>query len=80
MRAYARRERAHAAGARFKPFLVLHRGDRVKQLSYGDTLDEARSNLREAVLLVLEANRELSRESLEGHEVLREPIDFPSAA
>ncbi len=34
--------RAHAAGARFKPFLVLHRGDRVKQLSYGDTLDEAR--------------------------------------
>ena len=29
----------------------------------GDTLDEARTNLREAVALVLEANRELTNRS-----------------
>ena len=32
----------------------------------GATLEEARANLQEAVELVLEANRELSRESLAG--------------
>jgi predicted RNase H-like HicB family nuclease len=30
----------------------------------GDTLDEARINLREAVTLVLEANREMAEQSL----------------
>jgi len=40
----------------------------------GDTLDEARANLEEAVGLVLEANRALSREDLDGVEVIREPI------
>jgi predicted RNase H-like HicB family nuclease len=30
----------------------------------GDTLEEARANLREAVTLILEANRELSEKSL----------------
>jgi predicted RNase H-like HicB family nuclease len=30
----------------------------------GETLDEARENLREAVALVLEANRELAERSL----------------
>ena len=33
----------------------------------GATLKEARSNLREAVLLILEANRALTEEELEGH-------------
>ena len=42
--------------------------------THGDTLDEARANLEEAVGLVLEANRALSREDLDGVEVIREPI------
>jgi predicted RNase H-like HicB family nuclease len=40
----------------------------------GDTLDEARSNLREAVQLVLEANRALSNETLRDKPVIREPL------
>ena len=42
----------------------------------GDTLDEARDNLSEAVELVLEANRVLSEESLRGKTVIREPLIF----
>jgi predicted RNase H-like HicB family nuclease len=42
----------------------------------GDTLEEARENLREAVALVLEANRELAEKSLIGQEVTREPFEF----
>lgn len=38
------------------------------------TLDEARKNLKEAVALVLEANRTLAQESLKGQEVIREPL------
>ena len=45
----------------------------------GATLDEARANLREAVLLVLEANRTLAEESLVGDDVIREPIVVPAA-
>ena len=40
----------------------------------GATLEEARANLREAMELVLEANRALAEESLEGQEVIREPL------
>jgi predicted RNase H-like HicB family nuclease len=40
----------------------------------GTTLEEARENLREAVQLVLEANRELSREELGPGEVIREDL------
>lgn len=40
----------------------------------GSSLEEARSNLREAVQLVLEANRELAERELEGVEALREPL------
>jgi len=40
----------------------------------GDTLEEARSNLREAVQLVLEANRALSNETLGNKLVIREPL------
>ncbi len=39
-----------------------------------ETLDEARSNLEEAIALVLEANRSLAEERLEGADVIREPI------
>ncbi len=40
----------------------------------GATLDEARSNLEEAVRLVLEANRSLLEETLRGKDVIREPL------
>jgi predicted RNase H-like HicB family nuclease len=40
----------------------------------GETLDEARENLREAVALVLEANRALAEEDLAGADVIREPL------
>ena len=40
----------------------------------GDTLDQARENLTEAVELVLEANRALAEESLQGRDVIREPL------
>lgn len=40
----------------------------------GDTLDEARENLTEAVELVLEANRVLAEESLLGKDVIRESL------
>jgi predicted RNase H-like HicB family nuclease len=40
----------------------------------GETLEEARENLREAVELVLEANRALAEEDLAGAEVIREPL------
>jgi predicted RNase H-like HicB family nuclease len=40
----------------------------------GATLDEARINLQEAVQLVLEANRQLSHESVRSEEVIREPL------
>jgi len=45
----------------------------------GATLEEARANLTEAVALVLEANRTLSTESLEGAEVIRETLTLPAA-
>lgn len=40
----------------------------------GATLDEARENLREAIQLVLDANRELSREEGGEGDVIREQI------
>jgi predicted RNase H-like HicB family nuclease len=38
----------------------------------GDTLEEARANLREAILLVLDANRHLAQTAIQGEEVIRE--------
>jgi predicted RNase H-like HicB family nuclease len=40
----------------------------------GATLEEARSNLEEAVQLVLEANRALSEEDLTGGPIIRESL------
>lgn len=40
----------------------------------GATLDEARENLKEAVSLVLEANRELAERSIAGQKVTKEPL------
>ena len=45
----------------------------------GATLEEARANLREAVQLVLEANRALAEEELQGHTVIREPLRISAA-
>jgi predicted RNase H-like HicB family nuclease len=42
----------------------------------GATLEEARENLREAVALVVEANRELAEESLRGQAVTREQLEL----
>ena len=45
----------------------------------GATLEEARRNLREAIGLVLQANREeLASRELDDHEVIREPIRVPA--
>jgi predicted RNase H-like HicB family nuclease len=40
----------------------------------GATLDEARYNLEEAIVLVLEANRLLAEEELQGREVILESM------
>jgi predicted RNase H-like HicB family nuclease len=45
----------------------------------GDTLEETRENLKEAVRMVLEANRELAQRSLKGKAVSREPFDVDAA-
>src|SRR6266487_3964698 len=45
----------------------------------GETLEEARANLEEAVTMVLDANREMSEESLTGSEVIRESLILPTA-
>lgn len=42
----------------------------------GATLDETRANLKEAVQLVLETNRELAKQSVVGKVVSREPFDL----
>jgi len=45
----------------------------------GETLEEAKANLEEAINLVLEANRMLAEESLKGQDVIREPISISAA-
>ncbi len=43
-------------------------------ISEGDTLEEARDNLRDAIKVLVEANREVSRKPEPGKNVVREPI------
>jgi predicted RNase H-like HicB family nuclease len=45
----------------------------------GATLEEARENLHEAVALVLDANRAMSKQSVEGAAVIRESFVLPAA-
>ena len=40
------------------------------------TLEEARANLPEAITLVLEANRVLAQEAIQGQEVIRELLSI----
>jgi predicted RNase H-like HicB family nuclease len=42
--------------------------------SQGATLEEARENLREAIEMVIDANRTISGQELGGAKVIREPI------
>ncbi|MEM9352804.1 MAG: type II toxin-antitoxin system HicB family antitoxin [Planctomycetota bacterium] len=42
----------------------------------GATLEEAKENLREAVTLVLQANRQLAEESVADQAVVREPFSI----
>ncbi|KPL12296.1 hypothetical protein AMJ85_01225 [candidate division BRC1 bacterium SM23_51] len=44
----------------------------------GRTLQEARENLREAVQLIIESNRELARREAEGKNVIREQMTVPT--
>lgn len=43
------------------------------------TLEEARASLREAVHLILEANRQSARRDAEGHRVIREELVLTGA-
>ena len=45
----------------------------------GDTLEEARANLEEAIVLVWEANRALAEERLQGQDVIRESVSLSVA-
>lgn len=45
----------------------------------GSTMEEARANLKEAVLLVLDANRAMSEGELRGQDVIREPLKISAA-
>ena len=40
----------------------------------GRTLEETRENLKEAVQLIIEANRELARQAIQGKPVIREEL------
>ena len=42
----------------------------------GETLEDARENLREAVQMVLAGNREIAERSIIGKTVSREPFDL----
>ncbi len=42
----------------------------------GETLEEARENLHEAIRLVFEANRELAERELEDTEVIKESVSL----
>lgn len=48
-------------------------------ISEGDTLDEARSNLRKAIQLVLEDERDETLKRLQSYRVIREKITVPAA-
>ncbi|HZB08117.1 MAG TPA: type II toxin-antitoxin system HicB family antitoxin [Rubrobacter sp.] len=43
-------------------------------ITQGETIEEARENLRDAIQLLLEVRREDAEKQLEGREVIREPL------
>ena len=44
----------------------------------GKTLEEARENLKEAVHLIIEANREITQKQVSGKKVIREELIIPA--
>jgi predicted RNase H-like HicB family nuclease len=44
----------------------------------GKTIEEVRENLKEAIQLILEANKEFLSKTIMGKDVIREPINLPS--
>jgi predicted RNase H-like HicB family nuclease len=48
-------------------------------ITQGDNLEEARQNLRDAVEMLLEANRTLTRKTLPGGKITREKIKISVA-
>jgi len=40
----------------------------------GDTLEEVRKNLKEAVLLILQANRDIAEKELFGKDIIKEDL------
>jgi predicted RNase H-like HicB family nuclease len=44
----------------------------------GETLKEVKENLKEALFLILETNRMLSKKEIAGHKVIREPLSVSS--
>ncbi len=48
-------------------------------ISEGDTLEEARENLRDAIEILLAANRELVHKTHQGKKISREKITVPVA-
>ena len=55
-------------------FYIGYVGELLGVNTQGETLDEIRENIREAVALVLSANRELTEKKLTGKNVIRETI------
>lgn len=53
---------------------VAHVEELPGAISEGDTLEEARENLRDAVELLLEANRDLAGQRISGKKITREKI------
>lgn len=45
----------------------------------GETIEEAKANLIEAVQLVLESNRQLAEEENQGKEIIKEPFGVVTA-
>ena len=45
----------------------------------GETLEAARDNLEEAITLVMEANRVLAEERIQGQDVIRESVSLSAA-
>ena len=48
-------------------------------ITQGETLEETRENLQDAIALVLEGNRILAEEALSGQEAIREPLLLQAA-
>ena len=67
-------ERFHAVFERTEQWWIGYVEELPGANTQGQTLDEARENLREAVQLTIEANRTLAQRFMEGKDVHREEL------